>query len=145
MSIWKKKSSLTELNKICENTAMESLGIKITEITDDTIIGEMPVDNRTRQVHGILHGGSSVLFAETLGSIAGALAAKEGFTAVGLDINANHLRGVQGGFVVGVASAIHLGRTTHVWEIKIHDKATDKLVCISRLTVAIIKEVPNEN
>lgn len=140
MSIWKKDISIQELNDMGKNTAIESLGIKITKITDDTLEGEMPIDYRTHQIHGILHGGSSVLFAETLGSLAGVLVSEEGFTAVGLDINANHLRGFSNGTVVGIASAIHIGRTTQVWEIKIKHKETEKLVCISRLTVAVIKE-----
>ncbi len=144
MKIWKKDISLDTLNEMGKDTALVSLGIKMTKLTDDTLEGEMPVDSRTRQIYGILHGGSSVLFAETLGSVAGLLAAKEGFVTVGLDINANHLRAVKDGDVVGVASAIHLGRTTQVWEIKISHKQTKKLVCISRLTLAVIKE-PSED
>jgi 1,4-dihydroxy-2-naphthoyl-CoA hydrolase len=140
MGIWNKKISLEELNFMGKNTAIESLGIKITKITDNTLEGEMPIDFRTHQIHGILHGGSSVLFAETLGSLAGVMASQEGFTVVGLDINANHLRGFPNGDVIGIASAIHIGRTTQVWEIKINHKETKKLVCISRLTVAVIKE-----
>ncbi|QKE27335.1 thioesterase [Arcobacter acticola] len=140
MSIWKKTFTLESLNEKCKNTAVETLGIKITKIEDNSLEGEMPVDSRTHQIHGILHGGASVLFAETLGSIAGVVAAKPGYTVVGLDINANHLRGVSEGFVVGIATAIHIGRTTQVWDIKIKHKETDKLVCISRLTVSVIEE-----
>jgi len=140
MSIWKKEISLEDLNSMGKDTAIENLGIKITKITDDTLEGEMPIDCRTHQIQGILHGGSSVLFAETLGSLAGVIASEKGFTVVGLDINANHLRGFPDGSVIGVASAIHIGRTTQVWEIKISHKETQKMVCISRLTVAVIKE-----
>jgi len=140
MSIWKKTFTIESLNDICRNTAIETLGIKITKVDDDTLEGEMPVDSRTHQVHGILHGGASVLFAETLGSIAGIIASKSGYTVVGLDINANHLKGISKGIVVGLASAIHIGRSTQVWDIKIRDKETDKLICISRLTVAVIEE-----
>jgi 1,4-dihydroxy-2-naphthoyl-CoA hydrolase len=140
MSIWKKTFTIESLNDKCKNTAIETLGIKITKVDDNTLEGEMPVDSRTHQVHGILHGGASVLFAETLGSIAGIIASKVGYTAVGLDINANHLRGISKGVVVGIASAIHIGRTTQVWDIKIKDKETDKLICISRLTLAVIED-----
>lgn len=140
MSIWKKEISLEDLNSMGKDTAIENLGIKITKITDDTLEGEMPIDCRTHQIQGILHGGSSVLFAETLGSLAGVIASEKGFNVVGLDINANHLRGFPDGSVIGVASAIHIGRTTQVWEIKISHKETQKMVCISRLTVAVIKE-----
>lgn len=140
MSIWKKTFTIESLNDKCKNTAIEILGIKITKVDDNTLEGEMPVDSRTHQVHGILHGGASVLFAETLGSIAGIIASKVGYTAVGLDINANHLRGISKGLVVGIASAIHIGRTTQVWDIKIKDKETDKLICISRLTLAVIED-----
>lgn len=140
MSIWNKKLSLDELNEIGKNTAIENLGIKITEIRDDTLVGEMPVNSKTRQIHGILHGGASVLFAETLGSLAAVMACKEGYTAVGLEINANHLKGVKNGQVKGVATAIHIGKSTQVWNIQISHKESGKLVCTSRLTIAVIKE-----
>jgi 1,4-dihydroxy-2-naphthoyl-CoA hydrolase len=141
MSIWNKDISLEEFNEMGKNTAIENLGIKITKIGKNSLEGEMPIDKRTHQIHGILHGGSSVLFAETLGSLAGVLAANVGFTVVGLDINANHLRGFPDGNVIGIATPIHIGRTTQVWEIEISHKETKKMVCVSRLTVAVIKEV----
>jgi 1,4-dihydroxy-2-naphthoyl-CoA hydrolase len=141
MSIWNKDISLEEFNEMGKNTAIENLGIKITKIGKNSLEGEMPIDKRTHQIHGILHGGSSVLFAETLGSLAGVLAANVGFTVVGLDINANHLRGFTDGNVIGIATPIHIGRTTQVWEIEISHKETKKMVCVSRLTVAVIKEV----
>ncbi len=140
MSIWNKELSLDELNAMSKNTAIENLGIKLTEIGNDTLVGEMPVNSKTHQIHGILHGGASVLFAETLGSLAAVMACKKGFTAVGLEINANHLKGVKDGIVKGIASAIHIGRSTQVWDIKISHKESGKLVCTSRLTIAVVKE-----
>ncbi len=138
MSIWKKTFTLESLNEMSKNTAAESLGIIITKVGDNTIEGEMPVDRRTHQAHGILHGGASVLFAETLGSIGGALAVDDEHYIVGLEINANHIAGVSSGEVIGVATAVHIGRTTHVWDIKIRHKQTNKAVCVSRLTLAVI-------
>ena len=139
MSIWKKTFTLESLNKMSKNTAAESLGIIITKVGDNTIEGKMPVDNRTHQVHGILHGGASVLFAETIGSIGGALAVDDEHYIVGLEINANHVAGVSSGEVIGVATAVHIGRTTHVWDIKISHKQSNKLICISRITLAVIE------
>lgn len=117
---------------------METLDIRFTEAGDDWIRGTMPVDHRTQQPFGLLHGGASVVLAETLGSSAALLTLDvEKEIAVGLDINANHIRGVRGGLVTGTAKAIHLGRTTQVWEIRIEDEG-NKLVCLSRLTMAVI-------
>ena len=100
----------------------------------------MPVDHRTKQPYGLLHGGASVALAETLGSIGSALVVDQSkFNCVGLEINANHLRSVRDGFVTGIARPIHIGASTHVWDIRITDQR-DKLVCISRLTVAVIKK-----
>jgi 1,4-dihydroxy-2-naphthoyl-CoA hydrolase len=102
----------------------------------------MPVDHRTRQPYGLLHGGASVALAETLGSVASAFVVdRRQYNAVGLEINANHLRGVREGFVTGIARPLHLGKTTHVWDIRIYDEK-EKLVCVSRLTVAIIASPP---
>ncbi len=121
------------------NTAAESLGIEITEAGDDFLRGRMPVDSRTVQPYGVLHGGASVLFAETLGSIAANHCVRgENERAVGLEINANHLRPVPPGWVTGTARALHLGSTTQVWEIRIENEQ-GKLCCVSRLTVAVIK------
>jgi 1,4-dihydroxy-2-naphthoyl-CoA hydrolase len=117
---------------------METLGIRFTEVGDDWLRGTMPVDHRTHQPFGLLHGGASVVLAETLGSSAALLTldtAKE--VAVGLDINANHVRGVREGLVTGTARALHLGRSTQVWEIRI-ENAEGGLVCISRLTMAVV-------
>lgn len=138
MSIWKKKHTIEEINKQSEKTMGEHLGIEITEIGDDFISGTMPVDHRTKQPFGILHGGASVVLAETLGSIAGSLAADENSICVGLEINANHLKKVTEGKVIGIAKPIHIGRSTHVWDIRINTEANEP-VCISRLTLAVIK------
>jgi 1,4-dihydroxy-2-naphthoyl-CoA hydrolase len=138
MRIWKQDTDLARLNGWSKNTLMEVLGIRITAVGDDWLQGTMPVDQRTHQPYGILHGGASVALAETLGSTAAMLtldAEKE--RAVGLDINANHVRGVQQGTVTGTARPLHTGRSTQVWEIRIEDEA-GKLVCISRLTMAVV-------
>lgn len=117
---------------------METLDIRFTGIGDDWLRGTMPVDPRTRQPFGLLHGGASVVLAETLGSTAAMLTLDPTtHLAVGLDINANHIRGVREGRVTGTAKAVHLGRTTQVWEIRIEDDR-DKLVCLSRLTMSVI-------
>ena len=137
MRIWKSELSLDQANG-WHNTMIERIGIKITEIGDDYVRGTMPVDARTHQPYGLLHGGASVALAETLGSL-GAMMCADAKThlAVGLDINANHLRGVTDGIVTGTARPIHLGRTTQVWEIRIEDERL-RLICIARLTVAIV-------
>jgi 1,4-dihydroxy-2-naphthoyl-CoA hydrolase len=138
MSLWKQPTDLARLNGWSANTMMEALGIRITAVGDDWLAGSMPVDQRTHQPYGLLHGGASVALAETLGSTAAMLTldpAKE--LAVGLDINANHIRGVRSGTVTGTAKALHLGRTTQVWEIRIENEE-GALVCISRITMAVI-------
>lgn len=118
-------------------TAMEVLGIRFTDIGPDYVRGTMPVDPRTHQPYGLLHGGASVLLAETLGSSAGGLCVPEGKGVVGIEINANHVRGVREGVVTGTARPIHVGGSTQVWEIRIEDEQ-GRLVCISRLTLAVI-------
>ena len=138
MPIWKNEFTLERLNASNANTLAATLGIRYTDVGDDFIRGTMPVDARTHQPYGLLHGGASVALAETLGSLAGMLtvdASKE--LVVGLDINANHVRGVTSGNVIGTARPLHLGRTTQVWEIRIEDER-GKLVCISRLTLAVV-------
>jgi uncharacterized protein (TIGR00369 family) len=129
--------TLAELNALSRGTAMEPLGIRFTEVGPDYLRGTMPVDERTRQPYGLLHGGASVLLAETLGSSAGGLCAPEGKGVVGIEINANHLRGVREGIVTGTARPLHVGNSTQVWEIRIEDEA-GRLVCISRLTLAVV-------
>ena len=125
------------LNAMARGTAMEPLGIVFTEIGPDYLRGTMPVDARTHQPHGLLHGGASVLLAETLGSTAGGMCVPEGRRVVGIEINANHLRSARTGTVTGTARPLHLGRTSQVWEIRIED-AAGKPVCVSRLTLAVI-------
>jgi 1,4-dihydroxy-2-naphthoyl-CoA hydrolase len=138
MSIWKQTGSLDHINASSRDTMVSTLDIRIIEVGDDFLRGTMPVDERTRQPFGLLHGGASVALAETLGSLAGNLCLdpdKE--VAVGLDINANHIRAVTAGLVTGTARPLHIGRTTQVWEIRIEDDK-ERLVCISRLTLAVV-------
>ncbi len=137
MSIWKKQPTLEELNKASENCLNAHVNIEITEIGEDYMVGTMPVDHRTKQPHGLLHGGASVVLAETIGSIAGNLAVENTQYCVGLEINANHLSKATEGFVTGVAKPVHIGRATQVWEIRIH-REDKKPVCISRLTLAVL-------
>ncbi|RCS29255.1 hotdog fold thioesterase [Rhodanobacter denitrificans] len=138
MSLWKQPADLARLNGWSANTLMETLGIRITAVGDDWLAGSMPVDRRTHQPYGLLHGGASVALAETLGSTAAMLTLDpEKELAVGLDINANHVRGVREGTVTGTAKALHIGRTTQVWEIRIENEE-GALVCISRITMAVI-------
>ena len=137
-ALWKQPADLECINGWSANTMMETLGIRITAIGDDWLQGTMPVDHRTHQPYGLLHGGASVALAETLGSTAAMLTLDpEKQLAVGLDINANHLRGVRSGLVTGTARMLHLGRTTQVWEIRIENEV-GALVCISRLTMAVV-------
>jgi 1,4-dihydroxy-2-naphthoyl-CoA hydrolase len=130
-------SSLEALNALSAGTAMEPLGIEFTELGPDFLCATMPVDRRTHQPYGLLHGGASVLLAETLGSTAAMLCAAEGERCVGIEINANHLRAVRAGVVTGTARPLHVGRQTQVWDIRIEDEAR-RLVCVSRLTVAVL-------
>ncbi len=141
MAIWFYENiKLEDFLHLGKNTLGEQLGMEFTEIGDDYIKGTMPVDHRTKQPYGLLHGGASVALAETLGSIGSALVVDQSkYNCVGLEINANHLRSVRDGFVTGIARPIHIGAATHVWDIRITDQR-DKLVCISRLTVAVIKK-----
>ena len=132
-------ADLVQINAWCRNTLGEHLGMEITEVGDKLLVGRMPVDRRTHQPMGLLHGGASVALAETLGSIGAALQVDLRKKAcVGLEINANHLKGVRDGYVVGRATALHVGRTTQVWEIRITHEETGALVCISRITMAVI-------
>jgi len=138
--IWFQPTTLAAFEHWGKNTMGEHLGIRFTEVGDNFLKATMPVDHRTQQPYGLLHGGASVALAETLGSVGAALVIdRNKFICVGLDINANHVRSVRSGFVTGTATPIHIGATTHVWEIKIVDEK-EKLVCISRLTVAILKK-----
>jgi 1,4-dihydroxy-2-naphthoyl-CoA hydrolase len=140
MSIWYDPAiTAEEINPIGKGNMAEWLGIEITEVGDDYLKATMPVDHRTRQPYGLLHGGASVVLAETLGSVGAAFVVdRNKYDCVGLEINANHLRGVREGIVTGIARPIHIGKTTQVWEIRIHD-SRDKIVCISRITIAVLK------
>jgi uncharacterized domain 1 len=138
--IWFQKDlPLAAINALGKNTMGEFLGIEFTGLGHNFIKARMPVDHRTRQPYGLLHGGASCVLAETLGSVGSALVIDpDQFKCVGLEINANHIRGVKEGFVTGIATALHIGATTHVWDIRIFDDR-EKLICVSRLTVAILK------
>jgi 1,4-dihydroxy-2-naphthoyl-CoA hydrolase len=130
--------SLPDVKKWCEVNALLHLGIEITELGADFICGKMPVDFRTQQPAGILHGGMSVVLAESLGSIASNLiVSNDAKICVGLEINANHIASASDGFIVGKATLVHAGSKTHVWDIRI-TKENGKLVCISRLTMAVL-------
>jgi 1,4-dihydroxy-2-naphthoyl-CoA hydrolase len=133
--------TVDDLNALSRDTAMAPLGIVFTEIGPDFVRATMPVDARTRQPYGLLHGGASVLLAETLGSSAGNLCVEPGERCVGIEINANHLAAVREGQVTGTARPLHVGRRTQVWEIRIEDDL-GRLVCISRLTLAVIARSP---
>lgn len=136
--MWKRDKSLAELNQMSQGTMIEHIGIIYTQQDANSLEATMPVDQRTVQPFGLLHGGASVVLAETLGSIAGYLCCEGDSQVVGIDINANHLRAAKQGLVRGVCTAIHLGRTHQVWEIKIYDEA-QRLCCISRLTTAVLE------
>lgn len=126
------------INKMSENTLTSHVGIVCTDVGNDFLCGKMPVDNRTKQTFGILHGGASVVLAETLGSLASNLCVDLNRQyCVGLEINANHVKSVADGYVYGKAQAVHLGKKTHIWDIRIRNE-NGELVCISRLTMAVL-------
>lgn len=139
MSIWFQKNiAMDDLYQVGKNTMAEYLGLKWVEIGDDFLKLSLDVNNTTRQPYGFLHGGASCVLAETIGSVGSALVIdKEKYYCVGLEINANHLRSVSEGIVTATAKPLHLGKSTHVWDIKIHDDK-QRLFCVSRLTVAIL-------
>lgn len=140
MSIWYNTPTVAMGQEMGQQTIHDALGIEITAVGEDFIEGKMPVDERTKQPFGILHGGASVVLAESLGSMASHFVIDpEKYIAVGLDINANHLRPVRSGWVTGKATPIHLGRKVHVWDIEIRADR-NRLVCKSRLTVSVIKK-----
>ncbi len=139
MSMWRSLRTLEELNGNRHGTLIGTLGILFTEIGADFVRGTMPVDTRTVQPYGLLHGGASVALAETLGSMGAAMCVDaDEYQVVGQEINANHVRAARSGLVTGTARAVHLGGRTHVWAIEIVNDA-QKLVCISRITMAVIK------
>ena len=136
MKIWKRNTDINKINKNMENTMTSHLSIIITEISKDTLEGTMPVTSNIMQPYGIVHGGASVTLAETLGSLASNLCIDQKSNTVGLEINANHIRAVKGGIIKGITKPIHLGRSTHVWEVMLFNDG--KVTCISRLTMAIL-------
>ncbi|MDB5930242.1 MAG: hotdog fold thioesterase, partial [Polaromonas sp.] len=137
MRIWKQAISVELLTAGSVNTAVSHLGIEFLEVGDDFIRARVPVDARTVQPYGLLHGGVSVVLAETLGSCGAAYAAPKGHRTVGLDINANHLKGVRSGWVTGITRPVHIGRTTQVWQIELTNEAGE-LTCVSRITMAML-------
>ncbi len=136
--IWTQKLTLETLQKACANTMCEHLGMEFTEIGDDFLSAKMPVDHRTKQPAGLLHGGASAALAETLGSVASlmCLSSKQKMP-VGIEINANHLKSATSGFVSGKVTPVRIGQSLHVWNIEIHNEKSE-LVCVSRLTVMIV-------
>ncbi|WP_198346530.1 MULTISPECIES: hotdog fold thioesterase [Nocardioides] len=137
-AIWHGRPDLDRANEMSADCAIGNLGIELTELGASHLVGRMPVDRRTRQPFGILHGGASVLLAETLVSCAATFVVAPGKACVGMEINANHLRPVTAGWVTGTARPVSLGRRSQVWEVRIVDD-NDKLVCISRCTMAVIE------
>ena len=133
-----KKEKLQRINDSIQNTMTSAIGIEITDIGDDFICGKMPVDERTVQPFGLLHGGASAALAETLGSIAGGIKVySNNETVVGIEINANHIKSAREGWVYGKATPIRIGKKIQVWDIRITNES-DELVCVSRLTLAVI-------
>jgi uncharacterized protein (TIGR00369 family) len=137
MRIWKQPVSVEALTAVHVNTAVARLGIEFLEVGDDFIRARVPVDHRTIQPYGLLHGGVSVVLAEALGSCGAAFAAPPGHRAVGLDINANHLKGTTSGWVTGVTRPVHIGRSTQVWQIELTNDAGE-LTCVARITMAVL-------
>ncbi|MGM0944259.1 MAG: hotdog fold thioesterase [Bacteroidota bacterium] len=137
--VFLKKPTLNELNNTRSQTLVDHLGIEFTAVGDDFLEAKMPVDHRTKQPMGLLHGGANVVLAETLGSVAASLTIDlKKYTCVGLEINANHLKAVREGYVTGKTNPIHIGKSTQVWEIKVKNEA-GQLCCISRITLAILE------
>jgi 1,4-dihydroxy-2-naphthoyl-CoA hydrolase len=138
MPIWFTAITPEEINHLAPNTIVERIGIEFTEVGEDYLKARMPVDDRTVQPARILHGGASVVLAETLGSVAAHLCIDPSKkTVVGLEVNANHVRSVRDGQVTGTVTPLHLGSSTHIWQINIHD-VRQRLVCTARLTMAIL-------
>ena len=137
MPIWKQPISVETLTASSANTAVSRLGIEFIEVGDDFIRARVPVDRRTVQPYGLLHGGVSVVLAETLGSCGAAYAAPTGHRTVGLDINANHLKGTTSGWVTGITRPVHIGRSTQVWAIELRNDAGE-LTCVARITMAML-------
>lgn len=139
MRIFKEGTTLESLNKWSKDTLAGHLGMEFTAIGEDFLEARMPVDTRTRQPLGLLHGGASVSLAETLGSVAATLCVDESKFCVGLEINANHIKGIREGFVTGRTRPVHVGKQTQVWEIRITNDLNE-LICISRITMAVLEK-----
>ncbi len=140
MMIWFSKVTVDLLNQYSKNTLLEQLGIQFTEVGDDYIKASLPVDNRTVQPAGLLHGGASVALAESIGSVGAFLCVDpEMYNCVGLEINANHIRSKKNGVVYGIGKPLHIGKKTQIWEIKIKDEQ-ERLIAISRITIAVIEK-----
>lgn len=138
--IWLREYTLNEVNTIFDKYMTKLLDIKATEINADSLVVTMPITDNVRQPFGVLHGGASVVLAESVGSVASNLIIDtENYAGVGLDINANHVRSASKGIVRATCTPLHIGKTTHVWDIKLHDEL-ERLLCISRLTVAIVQK-----
>ena len=137
MAIWTRPFSIQDLTEIHKDTAPAHLGMEFLEVGEDFIRARVPVDTRTRQPYGLLHGGVSVVLAETLGSCGAIYCAPPGHRVVGLDINANHIRAAKSGWVTGKTTPVHIGRSTQVWAIEMHDDAGE-LTCVSRITMAVL-------
>ncbi len=135
--VWTQDISVQVLTDIHVGTAVQHLGMEFLEVGDDFITARVPVDARTKQPYGLLHGGVSVVLAETLGSCGAAFSCPPGHRAVGLDINANHLKGATSGWVTGTTRPVHIGRTTQVWQIDLKNDAGE-LTCVSRITMAVL-------
>ena len=144
MRIWQQPLSVDILNAINEDTVVRRLGIEFLEVGDDFLRARVPVNAHTRQPYGLLHGGVSVVLAETLGSCGAVYACPEGWRAVGLDINANHIRGATSGWVTGTARPVHIGRSTQVWQIDMHNDEGE-ITCVSRLTMAVLGPRPEKH
>jgi 1,4-dihydroxy-2-naphthoyl-CoA hydrolase len=139
MRVFNDNITLDAINRLSPNTLAEHLGMIFTSIGDDFIEARMPVDHRTHQPMGLLHGGASVAFAETMGSVAATCCINtQTHFCVGLEINANHVKGIRDGFVKGRVTPIHIGKKTQVWEIRITNESNEDLVCISRITIAVL-------
>ena len=137
MRVWKKPISIELLTTSHLGTAVAHLGMEFLEVGDDFIRARVPVDERTKQPYGLLHGGVSVVLAETLGSCGAAYSSPPNYRCVGLDINANHIKGATAGWVTGVTRPVHIGRSTQVWHIDLHNDAGE-LTCVSRITMAVL-------
>lgn len=137
MSIWKTPISIETLTEVSKNTVVSYLDIEFVEVGDDYLVARVPVNRQTCQPYGLLHGGVAVTLAETLGSCGAAFACQPGQKVVGLDINANHLRGATSGYVTGTARPVHLGRTTQVWQIEMRNDE-GAMTCVSRITMAVL-------